>query len=494
MNSRKSNKYSTSNSSLFSKTNLSNDLQQLYLTIFMAFALYMSVFRNGFYFKWAESLSIFINSEYFFHDCMRFAGGLLTYAGAFFTQFYYFPVIGSIIFIAMLLFIRYLSVIAFDIPIKYRPLAYVPALILLLSVTQLGYVWLTLKSPGYFFSNTLGIIVCLLVFRGYRLLAVLGWRIVIAVFFSLVGYPLFGFYALLAIALFAIYELLLFFANRNYLHFLPVVSGTALVIVVPQIYYNYVYSYMQYVQIYTAGLPRFNFDSKEFILWIPFILLFVTLFLFLGFAVRKKDKSLKNQKSHIPLLVFCFSMVFVYIFSFSDDNFKTEIKMASAMERNNFREVAYYADQVKGVPTRNIVLNNNLARLAIGMPENRALNISNTVKPNCVRPSMPIILHMSGRPLFYLTGQINDCYHWCMEDMVEYGMKSSYLKYMVKSAIVNREYELARKYNTVLSETLFYRKWAKKYQAYIDDPSLTENDSEIKAIRSNSEQGISSDL
>lgn len=494
MNSRKSNKNSTSRSSLFCKAELSSNLQQLCLIAFLAFALYMILFCNGFFFKWAESLSIFINSGYFFLDCMRFAGGLLTYSGAFLTQFYYFPVLGSIIFIALLLLIRYLSVIAFDIPIKWRVLAYVPPLMLLLSVTQLGYVWLTLKSPGYFFSNTLGVIVCLFVFKVYRLITGMGWRIALIVFFIIVGYPLFGFYALLAASLFVIYELRLFFADRSYQHFLPIFTGAVLVIAVPQVYYNHVYSYMQYIHIYIAGLPRFAFDLKEIIFWVPFIVLFATFFLFPAFAVRKKDTQPKIHKSYVPLLVLVSSMVVVYFFSFRDANFKTEIKMASAMERNNFSEVVFYADRVQEIPTRNIVLNNNLARLAIGQPENRRLNLNNTAKPTCVRPSMPIIIHMSGRPLFYLTGQINDCYHWCMEDMVEYGMRVFSLKYMVKCAIVNGEYALARKYNAILSETMFYRKWADKYQTYIDNPSLTENDSEIKAIRSLSVQGVSSDF
>ena len=488
MNSRKSNKSRLSNVPLVSNPDVRNHLEHFYMTAFLVFALYMALFRNGFYLKWAESLSIFINSGSFLGECMRFAGGLLTYAGSFLTQFYYFPVLGSFIFIAMLVLIRYLTVVTFDIPLKYKALAYVPSLMLLLSVTQLGYVWLTLKSPGYFFSHTLGVIICLLAFKGYRQLAGIGWRIASAVFFIIVGYPLFGFYALLAVSLFVIYELRHFFADRNYLHVLPVFIGVALIVVVPQVYYNHIYSYMQYIHIYIAGLPRFAFDLKELIFWVPFVVLFVTFFLFAGFVARGNNNPVKNKKSYVPFVVFCASIVVVYIFSFNDENFKTEIKMASAMERNNFREVAYYADRFPGTPTRNIVLNNNFALLAMGQPENRSLNLNNIVMPKCVRPSMPIIIHMSGRPLLYLTGQINDCYHWCMEDMVEYGMKVSSLKYMVKCAIVNQEYALAQKYNTVLSKTLFYRKWAAKYQAFIDNPGLTENDSEIQAIRRLSSQ------
>ena len=90
---------------------------------------------------------------------------------------------------------------------------------------------------------------------------------------------------------------------------------------------------------------------------------------------------------------------------------------------------------------------------------------------------------MSGRPLFYFTGHINECYRWSMEYMVEYGKRVSNLKYMVKCAIVNQEYALAQKYNSLLSQTLFHKDWARKYQAFIDQPELTESDNEIQAIR-----------
>ncbi len=488
MSSHKPRKHPSSSSSLVSNPGLSIHSPRLYLIAFVVFALFMTLIRNGFYFKWAESLSIFVYSGYFFQDAMRFAGGLLTYAGAFLTQFYYVPVLGSILFIALLVLIRYVSVIAFDIPEKYRALAYVPSFMLLLSVTQLGYVWLTLKSPGYFFSNTLGVIACLLAFKGYRLLTGIGWRITMTALFSIAGSPLFGFYALFAVSLFVLYELRLFFKDRNYLHFVSVFSGMALVITVPQVYYSNVYSYMQYIHIYIAGLPCFAFDMKEFIFWVPFMVLFGMFFLFTGFSIGKNDNPVKHSKSYIPLWVICSGIVVVYLFSFSDDNFKTEIQMSSALENNKFREVASYADQIQDKPTRTIVLNNNFVCMATGKPKSRNLNLSNVVSPNCVRSSMSINVLMGTRPLMYLTGQINDCYHWCMEDMVEYGMKASSLKYMVKCAVVNREYALARKYNAILSKTLFYRKWARKYQAYIDNPDLTEHDKEIKAIRNLSDQ------
>ena len=78
-----------------------------------------------------------------------------------------------------------------------------------------------------------------------------------------------------------------------------------------------------------------------------------------------------------------------------------------------------------------------------------------------------------------------------MEGTVELGLRVTCLKYMVKCALLNQEYALAQKYNTVLSQTMFHHKWAEKYQRYIDDPRLMKEDKEMNAIRSLMQKGDS---
>lgn len=428
---------------------------------------------------------------YFLREGLHCAGGLLSLGGSFLSQFYYYPFLGSVLFIALLVLIKYLTVVAFDVPDKWQVLAYLPPLLLLLSVIQLGYVWLTLKSPGYFFSNTLGIIFSLTALIGYRRLSAVSWRLVYMAGLMAAGYPLFGFYALLAVALLLGYELRLFFTDRCLQHFVPLIAGVVLALALPRLYYELVYSAMQGHHIYIAGLPRFAFSLKELPLWAPFLLLFATLFLLQGFKAQKQTVSLQAQNSTTSLLLLACAMAAVYLFSFRNSNFETEVKMAAAIARNNFSAVVFYADRIAETPTRNIVLNNNLALMALGQPESRKLSLQNVVEPESPRPSIPINVYMSGRTLFYLTGQVNECYRWSMEEMVEYGQRAVGLKYMVKCAIVNEEYALAHKYNKLLSQTFFHRSWARRYQKLIDQPELSEKNTEIQAIRRLSAQEVS---
>jgi hypothetical protein len=241
---------------------------------------------------------------------------------------------------------------------------------------------------------------------------------------------------------------------------------------------------MQHFHIYTAGLPRFAFTLKELKLWIPFIFLFLSYTLFLSFElIQRKNLATNKSINAIASGTFLLSIFLTFLMSFHDESFKTEIKVNAAMENNDWPKVITLTREMNDQPTRNIVLNYQMALFMQGQPADKNFSLSNTKRPNCIRPVQPVLIQMSGRPLLYRTGRINDCYRWCMEDMVEYGMKTEYLKYMVKCAILNGEYALAQKYNSIISKTLFHKDWARKYQAYIDNPKLAEDDPEMKAIR-----------
>ena len=89
----------------------------------------------------------------------------------------------------------------------------------------------------------------------------------------------------------------------------------------------------------------------------------------------------------------------------------------------------------------------------------------------------------SARSLNYLFGRLNDCYRWCMEDMVEYGYKTEYLRYMSKCALMNGEYNLARRYLRMISGSMFHSGEAEKYLRYADNPELIGNDPEMASIK-----------
>jgi hypothetical protein len=462
--------------------------QQIFIFLFASIALYWTAVSNDFYLKWAEEYSLFIPTRYYFQDCMKFSGGLLTYTGTFLTQFYYYPALGSIIFIAILFLIQYLTLKTFRISRKYYPLSFVPVLMLLLSITQLGYVWMLLKSPGYFFSNALGIAAFLLMFIVYRNTSNVALRTAVLMLVIIAGYPLFGFYALYTGFLCVFYELIQLIRNKQVLRMIPVVAGFVLIVVVPLYFYYYVYHYTQFIDIYTAGLPRFEYNLRELVLWIPFLVILSAFVLFVAFLFPKADKdNVKHRGGYLlSVSTFVLAVVVTCTMSYRDENFTAGTRIYNAIEHNNWNRVISIVENLEGKPTKNIVLCYRMASLlTISKAANDAeLTQENTIPPRCIRATLPIKVQMGGISFYYNSGEINKCYRWCMENSVEFGMRVAYLKYMVKCAIVNGEYKLAEKYNSILMSSMFYKSWAKRYQNFIENPELTKDDNEMVLLRS----------
>lgn len=461
--------------------------QLIFSLLFIGISLYFTAISNDAYLKWAEEFSVFIPTTYYFGDCMNFAGGLLAYAGTFLTQFFYFPLLGSLIFIAILLLIQYLTVIAFRIPKNYYPLSFIPSLMLLLTITQLGYVWMLLKSPGYFFSNSLGIVAFLFLFIAYRNLSNLLLRIAAFIIIVTGGYPLFGFYALFAGLICFIYEFILYVKDRKHSRLLPLLIGLTLIVFVPRLYYYFVYYHTQLCNIYIAGLPDFKHDLSELVLWLPFIILFISFPLLSYFLFPKQNEARVQKKTFFASsAAFLSAIIFLCVMSYSDANFTAGVRIYNAIERNDWNKVIEIARGLHGKPTKNIVLCYRMATLLTLQPtqNDSLLSRDNTIKLNCIRSTMPLKIQLGGISFYYNTGEINKCYRWCMENTVEFGMRVTYLKYMVKCAIVNEEYELARKYNAILLNSLFHKQWARRYQDLIENPQLTKKDGEMNLIRS----------
>ncbi len=166
--------------------------------VFIGVAYYLTAFHNYNYLIKTEELSLFMPTKFFWVECMQKAGGLLEYIGCFLTQFFYYPWLGSSIFIGLLLLLIYLITKVFQIPAKFFPLAFIPSSMLLLAFTELGYLIYILKSPGYVYSNLLGVLSVLAILWGYRVLRSWQSRCVFAGLFIIITYPLFGFYTLFA--------------------------------------------------------------------------------------------------------------------------------------------------------------------------------------------------------------------------------------------------------------------------------------------------------
>ena len=435
----------------------------------------LNLFEHEFLFR-VQELSLWLPTEIYFDERMLVPGGLMSYIACFFTQFFYYPMLGSFIYVALLLVVQWLTIKVFRIPTRHALLALIPGVLIVCCSMEVGYWIFQIKTQGYFYSMLIGFLYVLLTMHLYQLCRG-AWRYIFAIGVSVFGYPLFGFYALLALVGVALWTLHEKEEGKGGLASLCLVA----VVIIPILYYG-VYEQTRFADMFIVGMPAFNFSKRDIFPWIPYVLLYLFP-LVMPFVPLGRNRGEVVQKSFLIEVVSTMTFIVALgsLFWYRDANFRAEIKMNHAMERLEWRKVLDIAKAQKQTPTRLIVLNKNLALLKLGRAGDEMFHyLDGGEAPNS--PLQIRLMQVGGKMLYYHYARMNFCYRWCLEDAVEYGWKVDYLKYMVRTSLISGEPALAQKYVNTLKKTLFYRSWAEKYEKMIHDPSLIAKDREMASI------------
>ena len=426
-----------------------------------------------------EAQSLFLYDDLFFENAMKMPAGFLGYIGSFLTQFLYYPALGAAIFVALLLLLYWLVRKAFHLSEYYTVVAMLPLFLVLAINTQLGYWIYYIKLPGYWFVPVLGTIAGLLAIwlfnrASYKL------HILVIVLWTIVGYPLFGFYALCSSLCMALIALSMAIRNGNRKRL--VFDGVAVLLVavvliyeVPLFWYNY-YNSLAVEYMHTAGLPSYHWDiNSELFLksiipyWIPFVLLFATQ-LILALLYNKLSGKGGNFKViySVQALLLVLVLGFSYLYWYKNTNYRVENKQDAAMWEGDWRRVADLARDTE-LPSRQIVMNRNIALLQMGLAGEEMF----TYPDGSADIDAPIAVHLThtgGLMSYWCFGKFNFCYRWCVENAVERGWTVEYLKHAVRSMLLNGEYALAKRYTGILKRTLFHREWAERHERLANNP------------------------
>ena len=434
-----------------------------------------------------ESLSLFVYDTTFLNSILLVPAGMLSLLGSFLIQFFYYPALGAAIYVLLLYVVYRLVHKVFDVPSQYSLLALLPVVALLASNTQLGYWLFYLKMPGYYYMALLATLFSLLAMWAYKGLGCVSRAVLLCVWI-IAGYPLMGVYALVSALLMVLYGITLAVQRKEKLLFPISLSVAVLLLVyfVPRFYYSHCYCSIALEEIYMAGTPVAQWNPEvvanvEYpvsyfwhnirIFWMPFVLLLAFL---LGFVLSPLYRDRLSAKvARVALYVIIpLAVLFMMRFWFWDNNFRTENKQNVAIWEEDWRAVADYAKKCDE-PTRQIILNKNIALLKLG----RAGNEMFTYPDGGALPLSPMAVHMThtdGNIVYYHFGRFNYCYRWCMENAVEQGWRNEYLKSAARSMLLSGEYKLAGRYLKILKSTMFHRGWAQEMEKYIEDPTLIE--------------------
>ena len=434
-----------------------------------------NVFEHEYLFRLQE-LSLWLPTKVYFDERMLVPGGLMSYIACFLVQFFYYPMLGSLIYVVLLLLVQWLTMKVFRIPARHGLLALIPGVLILCCSMEAGYWIYQIKTQGYFYSMLVGFLFALSAMRLYQTSK--GWlRYLVVIVVAAVGYPLFGFYASLALMGVALWTLREGEEGWVLLALLCFVA----IAVTPILYYS-IYEQTRFADMFTVGMPAFEFSKRDLFTWVPYILLY--LFPLVMPFIPFRDKSgvvpvgplLGVGVGEAALLV-----LLPLVFWYRDPNFRAEVKMNHHMERLEWRKALNVAKAQKQTPTRLIVLNKNLALLKLGKAGDEMFHYLDGGEP----PKSPLqirLMQIGAKMLYYHYARMNFCYRWCLEDAVEYGWKVDYLKYMVRTSLISGEPALAQKYINTLKKTLFYRGWAEKYEKMVQNPALIAKDPEMASI------------
>ncbi len=441
-------------------------------------AVALSVFETDVLYRVQEQ-SLFLHTPLFFRQCMVTSGGLLSWMGAFLTQFFYYPLWGILILCLCWAALMGLLLRTFRISARWAVVALVPVVLLLIANVELGYWIFYLKLRGHFYVATLGTIAAVAMTWGFRSLAVRGgWLpavgyVVVGV---MVGYILFGFYGLLAGLLMAMISWRIGKGRR--MAVMATLAAVLTIVAVPLICYQTLYHETNIVNVWWTALPVFSHFQKSYPVYtIPYVLLVLTLVMM---AALYRRTLLTRFHLHLTVLLLIALVAMTVVFWFKDTNFHREQQMVRAINHQEWERVVDISADITN-PTRDICMMRNLALFRLGRQGSEMYHYPDG---DCL-PDNPFpirIVQTDGKMLYLNYGLLNFCYRWCIEDGVEYGWNVAGLENLVKCALLNGEKESAYKFISILRKTTFHRAWCGKYENYLRNPQLMLDDPELRPI------------
>ena len=454
------------------------------LCCFVAAGLWLLLCERYHFLLETAALTPFLTTHVFTIDMLSQIGGGLFWVSSLLQSCMAWPWLGSMLLLAVLVALAFAVKKVFRISDAWAGIAWIPSWMLLLNYLQLGYIVYVLKCAAVAFTLPVGLLLAVLLVGLWRMagekaatqsqhtktrLSAGGWVLGVGcwVLMVCVGYWLAGFYVLFACLLFAVCCLAKIWRERHAFNdgkhwfglLIPVLS-LVLSAVVPPLFYRTRWFFLRADQLYWVGLPDYRWGSTEQPLFLPMLIAMAVLVLVACFSGRKPKESTAiggYLRVAVSLLLFFGACIATWTHTYRDSNFAAILEMKHASEEGRWEDVLAMARQNDAEPTRAQVCLTRLALYKLGRMGNELFHYPEGSAGYHARRPYHYLQATVGRLLYYYYGKINFAYRWCMEDMVEYGMRPDYLRLMHRIAVLNGEDALAKKYADALNHTLFWK-------------------------------------
>ena len=453
------------------------------IVLFTLFAGWMLVGMNSDYLFTVQERSLFLGNKVFLNEMMATPAGILHWVGCYLTQFFYYPILGASLLILIWLTTYGLTLKAFRLTSTWSHLALIPITALLCSTIDLGYWIYQIKIPGYWFSESIAMLLIMLgTWLGRNLHGL--WRYLWLGLWIIAGYPIMGWYALFGALLTSIiYTIEQKNGGTSWERFALLIYTIVLIGIAPLLWY-YHYSQIRLEDAWIYGFPLFKTkDSFSWITTAPFFVITI-ICIVLPFCPKEKKylKGLQAILVRTVVLVGC--ALATWLANFDDYNYQSEMRMYRHTEEGNWQKVLLEAREWKETPTRQMVILKNIALMNLGQMGNQMFHYDNGGKLPHKRDNLVIhLVHTAADLLYYQYGKLNFATRWAIENGVEYGFNISILKILAKCSIVSGEYNAAQKYINLLKLTTFHHNEAERLEEFCIHPEKIDQAPEFKNIK-----------
>ena len=429
---------------MINKSKLSGAVLYVSLLAFMAFVVYI-LYVNLEVLYTAHDRSEFIFGAPFFHTLMSKPFGLMQYVGAWLTQLCYRPSLGASVMMVIWMLIFCVGTKAFRLQESASALMLLPVACLLTSVVDLGY-WIYISTiRGYWFSQSVGYLVMLLLLWAARSTP-RKWHLVWYLIAFCI-YPVLGWFALL-------FVLCLAFSEKPTWREL---LGIILLLFTASIWHTQLYSHLKFDDVVLAGMPRFETPSDVCPhLSIPFWLLGAVSVL-IPFCSRSLARPI--IRLFTPVLCAVAGIAFTLSQMYYDRNYIDEMRMVRYASNDNWQEVLQIAEENRN-PTSTMMFVKNIALMNEGGLLDRSFKLGNDAA-NIYNPdSLHVTLLDIASPLVYYNyGMMNEAIRLNFENAIQAGFSPFYLKMLSRCALAVGDDKLVERYTTIMHHHLFYDNW-----------------------------------
>ena len=412
------------------------------------------------------SLSMWPLMTYYLSMGLR-PGVLLPVLGSMLTAFCKFPVIGPVLVLCSL---AALSAATSKLS-GNTILTHLPALGIFLFISGMDYSIYLMRSPGIFFSQTIGLALSILTVAGEQDVSGAKARYLYVALALLVGYPLIGAYALVALCGIMLRALLQ--GKWKYASF-----ALGCGIVLPLAYNELIFTHIDLAYTFVSGFPYMDFLHNG----VRFIPLAAAVAAVLAAAVLPSGGSLNGR--WICSAFLAAALPGLLLLSYTDRNFHLELRMEQELERNRWDNVLDLALRTKK-PTRVIVMYRNIALMRSGRLCDRMFTYPHETVTLAAASDFVSQSMVSAMPVFFYNGLLNFSARWAFEESMIWQRSIESYKYLATAALFGG-YDhpaLVEKYLDVIEENPFERKWVAQYRRYLENPSLLEDNEDYRYAR-----------